>query len=90
MNTLLTIAAMVVFAALIKDTILSGRCLLLALAERRNGVTRYNYLRWGAFSILPSLYACYVFGNHRDKKDRLGKRYEDFYELFSSIKRRLQ
>lgn len=46
MNMLFTIAALVVFAALIKDTILSGRCLLLALTERRNGVTRYNYLRW--------------------------------------------
>ena len=124
MNTLFTIAAMVVFAALIKDTILSGWCLLLALAERRNGVTRYNYLRWemptndienqiedeikvnaafvagsflwlltvvvhSGFLMIPyALYACYVFGNYSDMKDRLGKRYEDFYELFSSINRR--
>ena len=46
MKTLFILIAVAVCLIFAKDTLFAIRCLLIAIENKKNGVTKYNYLRW--------------------------------------------
>ena len=46
MKSLLILITAATCLILMRDTLFAIRCLLIAIENKRNGVTKYNYLRW--------------------------------------------
>ena len=46
MKTLIILIVVAVCLVFAKDTLFAIRCLLIAIENKKNGVTKYNYLRW--------------------------------------------